>query len=1140
VGGIALIFERVIPMKCGTPRARYLLLSLTVLSLLGISPVAAEEPTLARLSFWVPPERMEEFAAAYAEQIAPILKKHGLVESSDRGRATVDSAFSRLFSFIRAKDVWERWTDISTDPQFQKTLKVMGAEYGTVWDNKGPIRHSFWVYSAPAGNGRAVKAGSGDRQGLWQIYGVVDGLPAPVLYDVMADSAGNLWIAGLGMSLCRFDGEEFVTFTREDGLVSNYIYSILQDRGGDLWIGTFGGVSRYDGRKWVTFTVEDGLPFGIIRDILEDRGGRLWFAATGGVAGYDGERFFQLTMEDGEPLKPGGKLGTNRIIEDRQGHIWLATGYRGDENSRGVYRFDGEHWINYTTRDGLPSNSIHALQEDHLGHIWIGTHAGLSRFDGQNFTNFTTDDGLGSDEIYSFAEDRQGHLWIGTYSGPSRFDGRQDVGEQFVHFDSEQVQSIAEDREGYLWFGAWGELRRYDGAFFTHYTVEDDLIDDGVMCIAEDRQGVLWFGTWRGVSRFDGERFSTLKGTEGENIWSMLEDQRGNLWFYSFNRDEPIRYDGKQLTFFTTGDGLPHLINGMLEDREGDLWFVGPEGLSRYKGGEFSTFTAEHGFPQNVRSGNMIEDSRGQIWLLTGTGLVVFNGTGFSALPTENNLPLTPKSPLFEDRAGSLWFGTWGQGVGRYDGESYTRFSMEDGLAYNNITHIMQDDRGHLWFATWGGGVSRYDGLVFQTLDKRDGLVHDTIQWVHQDRNGDFWIATESGITRYRPSTTLPSIRLTEVVADRSYGSIQKLALPSSQSLIEFAFQGGSPSTSPDRLAYVYRLQGYEDWRSTRSTQVRYRDLPTGDYIFQVRAVDRDLNYSEPVSVQLAIHLPYRQLTLIGILCLSVVGLVLTSGYGLKRRRDLRRAEQALMRELEEELQTAHDLQMGLMPTEAPQIDGFDIAGRCLPFNHVGGDLFQYFPQDDKLSICMADVTGHAMEAAVPVMMFSGVLKTEMRDGAPLERLFEQLNRTMYDSLDDRTYVCFTMGELDVAGRSFRLANAACPYPFHFRAANGVVEEMQVDAYPLGVRDGTVYTAIETVLEPGDRIIFCSDGIAEATNVQEEMFGFERTAETIRLACVENLSAEELIDRLIGAVQEFAGDTPQGDDMTVVVLRVEA
>ncbi len=73
----------------------------------------------------------------------------------------------------------------------------------------------------------------------------------------------------------------------------------------------------------------------------------------------------------------------------------------------------------------------------------------------------------------------------------------------------------------------------------------------------------------------------------------------------------------------------------------------------------------------------------------------------------------------------------------------------------------------------------------------------------------------------------------------------------------------------------------------------------------------------------------------------------------------------------------------------------------------------------------------------------------------------------------------------------------------------------------------------------GDYVVFCSDGISEAVNGQEEIFGFERTIETIRAGCAEGLSAEVLIDRLIGTVRDFAGDEPQGDDMTCVVLWVE-
>jgi len=117
------------------------------------------------------------------------------------------------------------------------------------------------------------------------------------------------------------------------------------------------------------------------------------------------------------------------------------------------------------------------------------------------------------------------------------------------------------------------------------------------------------------------------------------------------------------------------------------------------------------------------------------------------------------------------------------------------------------------------------------------------------------------------------------------------------------------------------------------------------------------------------------------VLCGPVYGYVVS--YRAKRV-----LERALMQELEEELQTAHDMQMGLMPTESPEVQGFDISGRCLPANHVGGDFFQYYSKDGQLAVCMADVTGHAMEAAVPVMMFAGVLNTEVRHGDQLETLF--------------------------------------------------------------------------------------------------------------------------------------------------------
>ena len=172
------------------------------------------------------------------------------------------------------------------------------------------------------------------------------------------------------------------------------------------------------------------------------------------------------------------------------------------------------------------------------------------------------------------------------------------------------------------------------------------------------------------------------------------------------------------------------------------------------------------------------------------------------------------------------------------------------------------------------------------------------------------------------------------------------------------------------------------------------------------------------------------------------------------------------------------------------------------------------------------------------MVMFNGILESQMELGGGLEDLFTRLTRSLHRTrTDSRTYVCFAMGEIDLNRRTLRLANSGCPYPLHYAATTGKVIELQIDAYPLGVRPDTVYSSIEVPLASGDYLVFCSDGIAETANIQDEIFSFERTAEVIRQGCQEGLSAEELIDRLIGEVQTFAGEAPQGDDMTVVVMK---
>ena len=300
--------------------------------------------TLARLSFWVSPEQMDAFDAAYEKKILPVLKTHDLVESSERGRRPVEGIFSRLFEVETPAEMVAKERELEDDPAWQDALRRLGTAFRTE-EPDGPIRTRFGVYRTFAGPGRTeeagpgirVKAGAGSRQGLWQSFDVSDGLRFHVIVDILQDREGNLWFATAWGGACRYDGESFVTFlTPQDPL--------FEDREGNLWFGTYdGGVSRYDGESFVTFTVEDGLAHNIVRSIQEDREGNLWFGTYGGgVSRYDGKEFVTFTVEDG--------LAHNdvfSVLEDREGGLWFGT-YGG-----GVSRYDGKEFVTFTVEDGL-------------------------------------------------------------------------------------------------------------------------------------------------------------------------------------------------------------------------------------------------------------------------------------------------------------------------------------------------------------------------------------------------------------------------------------------------------------------------------------------------------------------------------------------------------------------------------------------------------------------------------------------------------------------------------------------------------------------------------------------------------------------------------------------------------------------
>jgi len=129
----------------------------------------AAQPTLARLSFWLPPERMGEFERMYGETIVPILKTHGLAPSSRRGRATPDSIFSRLFEVATPSEVAVQSRLLQRDSTWTRVLRKVGAAFGAAGEDS-LMQSRFELHSTPSGPGKRVKAGPGHRQNVWHTF----------------------------------------------------------------------------------------------------------------------------------------------------------------------------------------------------------------------------------------------------------------------------------------------------------------------------------------------------------------------------------------------------------------------------------------------------------------------------------------------------------------------------------------------------------------------------------------------------------------------------------------------------------------------------------------------------------------------------------------------------------------------------------------------------------------------------------------------------------------------------------------------------------------------------------------------------------------------------------------------------------
>ncbi|MBI4548079.1 MAG: hypothetical protein HY707_08870 [Ignavibacteriae bacterium] len=699
----------------------------------------------------------------------------------------------------------------------------------------------------------------------------------------------------------------FQRYSTADGLAHPVVTKIFQDSRGFLWFGTRGGVSMYDGSQFKSY-LSQGDRRSFILDIWEDDDGTIWFATFGnGIAKLPrGDSAVHWITSAGGIL-PGDSVRV--IFRDHMRNLWIAT----DNAGIVIMKADGSTRV-LTAKDGIPRREIWAITEGNDETIWIGGTGELVRCQWQS------DGGLRIEKVLdlwtlSLIVLRNGDILAGTRhekrGGIFRYrSGRLDTiiaSSKAKH--GVKGTSLCEDSQGNVWVGTSYGLYFLESNRLTRLRIKHGLHNEYINDILQDREGTMWFATDDGVEKLRSPRFvnySVNHGLSGSMVISMLQDIRKNLWLGTYNGLNQLDPTGR-ITIFGEGDGLRHrVIHALVEDNKGDIW-IGNRGVSLYSHGKLVKADIEGVDPTDYVS-SLFKDNAGNIWIgANGKIIKVRNGRTQVVLDEKTGIPSDRIEALLVDKNGTVWFGTPQQGAGYYRSGVVKQLTTENGLPHISVNWIFQDSRERVWIATDGGiavwnekrlewfaaqdqtlqygrvgcvfedtegvvwlttdyGVHAWKDSILHHFAGPDGLLADKVFRGLVDDEGNLWFGTVSGVSRL-DKKKISGVRKPPGVYFRSTtaGDDERPFSMGSQltydrRTVAFSFNALSFIDEKNML-FQWMLEGFDrEWMpAQKQRSVRYTNLDPGNYVFSVRAANRNGPWSEPAQFAFTILPPYWQ-----------------------------------------------------------------------------------------------------------------------------------------------------------------------------------------------------------------------------------------------------------------------------------------
>ena len=335
---------------------------------------------------------------------------------------------------------------------------------------------------------------------------------------------------------------------------------------------------------------------------------------------------------------------------------------------------------------------------------------------------------------------------------------------------------------------------------------------------------------------------------------------------------------------------------------------------------------------------------------------------------------------------------------------------------------------------------------------------------------------------------------------------------------------------APKFNSYQYRLNDGEWIDEGRNNNIILSSLAIGETKVAMRGITVGENWSDDVVVMINILPPWYQTNLAyGIYVILLLAFIIAI-YRIYKNR-------AIQERLQNELLEAAQTQAQLLPHSIPELKEFDLYGKMIPATEVGGDYYDFLHISNSLfGIVVGDATGHGMSSGLVVSMTKMAIKPQTQVDPAAAIVLSNVNVQLSEVLHDAGMaLCYAL--FDMEKKTMEISIGAVPYPYYYNAEEDTLSLIKVRGLPLGKMAKAKYRSETIHYKSGDMFFFITDGIPEAANRKDEIYGYKRT-ETLIKGLVKT-SAAEATESMMNEAINWQKNTVQLDDMTVVVVKVK-